>query len=67
MNVGMYGGTGELTLAGSSLLDVTPTNLKSPRAQLRCNVIAIGLMQGSAGTVTVGGTSTLRANNGPFN
>jgi len=60
VNVGTNGGTGILTLTGNSLLDATPTN------NARFNVIDIGLLQGSVGTVTVGGTSTLRANNGPF-
>ena len=66
VNVGIYGGRGMLSLTGNSLLDATATNQNSTSGDWWYNVIDIGLMQGSAGTVTVGGTSTLRANNGPF-
>ena len=67
--VGHNGGTGILTLTGNSLLDATPTNLNNTSGNFVYNVIDIGLNTGSAsaGTITVGGTSTLRANNGPFN
>ena len=67
VNVGIYGGTGLLTLTGNSLLDTTATNLNNTPNNFDYNVIDIGLLNGSAGTVTMGGTSTLRASNGPFN
>jgi len=72
VNVGIHGGTGILTLTGNSLLDATATNQNTnPPGQYAYvywyNVVDIGLLQGSAGTVVVGGTSTLRANNGPYN
>jgi len=64
VNVGVNGGTGIVTLTGNSLLDATPTN--SIGGGVGGSVIEIGLFQGSVGTVTVGGSSTMRANNGPF-
>ena len=67
VNVGVHGGKGLLTLTGNSLLDATATNLYGTVSGNWYNVIDIGLFSGSAGTVTVAGVSTLRANNGPFN
>ncbi len=65
VNVGFHGGAGQLTLSGRSLLDATPGN-----GYGFINVIDIGFdnnnSTGSSGTVTVGGSSTLRAVSGSF-
>ncbi len=59
VNVGVNGGTGVVTLSGNSLLDASCTANSNGTIPFS-NVVAIGLAS-SAGTVTVGGTSTLRA------
>ena len=61
VNVGINGGTGIISLSGSSLLDASSTaNSSGGTGGSFSNVVAIGL-QGSAGTVTVGGYATLRS------
>ena len=61
VNVGYNGGTGVLTMTGNSFLTVTPTAPPPPYT----NVVDIGFdsnnFTGSAGTVAVGGASTLCA------
>ena len=60
VNVGINGGTGVLTMTGSSLLDASASNGY-------INLFAIGFnngASGTSGTVTVGGNSTLRVDNG---
>jgi fibronectin-binding autotransporter adhesin len=59
VNVGVHGGSGIVTLTGNSLLDASCT------ANRLFNAFAIGVAS-SAGTVTVAGTSRLRAVNGEY-
>jgi autotransporter-associated beta strand protein len=61
VNVGINGGTGVILLSGSSLLDASCTaNSSGGTAGSFSNAVSIGLPS-STGSVTVGGTSTLKA------
>jgi autotransporter-associated beta strand protein len=61
VNVGLNGGTGIVTLSGSSLLDASCTANSTGGSQGSfANAVAVGLA-GSAGTLTVADNSRLRA------